>query len=89
MDKALESSNGVRLIQGTADSLLFVKVDNGSSTSPITFDYFFSNSLRFISVKSNDVNANVHTRLRREGKIHSTLDEAYLKRLGDEVEVLR
>ncbi len=88
MEEALETSNGVRMIQRTADSLLFVKVDNGSSTSPITFDYFFSNSLRFISVKSNDVNANEHTRLRREGKIRSTLDEAYLKRLGDEVEVL-
>jgi len=88
MERALGISNGVRMIQRTADSLLFVKVENGSVTAPIAFDYFFSNSLRLVSVKSNDVNAAVHAQLRREGKIRSTLDEAYLKRLGDEVEVL-
>jgi hypothetical protein len=89
MEKALRSSNGVRMIQRTADNLLVVKVDNGSVTSPVTFDYYFSNSLRLVSVKSNDVNATVHAQLRREGKIHSTLNEAYLKSLGDEVEVIR
>jgi hypothetical protein len=88
MEEALGISNGVRTIQRTADNLLFVKVENGSVTAAITFDYFFSNSLRLVSVKSNDVNANVHARLKREGKIRSTLDEAYLKRLGNDVEVL-
>ena len=89
MEKTLEISNGVRMIQRTADSLLFIKVENGSVTSPITFDYYFSNSLRLVAVKSNDVNATAHARLKSEGRIRSTLDEAYLKRLGDEVEVLR
>jgi hypothetical protein len=88
MERALQNSNGVRMIERTADSLLLVKVDNGNLTAPVIFDYFFSNSLRLVSVKSNDVNATVHARLRREGKIRGTLDEAYLRRLGDEVEVL-
>ncbi len=89
MEKALGTSNGVRMVLRTADSLLFVTVNNGSMTSPITFDYYFSNSLRLVSVKSNDVNAAVHARLKREKKINSTLDQAYLKELGNDVEVLR
>jgi len=89
MEKALRLSSGVSTIRRTADSLLFVRVDNQNRTNATTFNYYFSNSLHLVSVKSTDINAAIHARLKREGKIRSTLDEEYLKRLGDEVEVLR
>lgn len=88
MEEALRVSSSVRTIRRTADSLLLVRVDNGDSMKTPAFDYHFSNSLRLVSLRSNDVNAAIHAQLKREGKIHSTLDEAYLKRLGDEVEVV-
>jgi hypothetical protein len=89
MEKALGVSSGVKTIQVTADSLLLVKLDNGASMNVPTFDYLFSNSLRLVSIKSNDINVAIHARLKREGKIHSTLNDAYLKNLGDEVELVR
>jgi hypothetical protein len=89
MEETLRLSNGVSIIRRTADSLLFVRVDTGNQLNAITFNYYFSNSLRLVSLKSTDINAAIHARLKREGKIRSTLDEDYLKKLGDEVEVLR
>jgi hypothetical protein len=89
MEEALQVSSSVRTIRLTADSLLVVKLNNEDPLKAPTFDYYFSKSLRLVSVKSNDVNVAIHARLKREGKIRSTLNDAYLKGLGDKVEMVR
>jgi len=89
MEEALRVSSGVRIVRHMVDSLFLVEVKSEDVMNTPVLEYFFSDALRLVLVKSKDVNAAIHARLKREGKIGSTLNEAYLKRLGDAVEIIR
>ena len=88
IEKSLGVESGVRFVRSVSDSLLLVHVEGGGPSGAPVFDYLFTRNLTIASVKSNDVNAPLHERLKAQGKIRSTLNEAYLKDLRDRIEFL-
>jgi hypothetical protein len=88
MDEALRVSSGVAFVRSVPDSLLLVKVESAGPQRLPVFDYYLTKGLKVAFVRPTDMDATLHQRLKAEGKIQSTLDEAYLNNLKEKVEKL-
>lgn len=81
LDSALHRSSSVIGVEPVGDGTLAVAVGQ----SEMFFTYFLSTDMRVLEVKSNDTILREFSRMRREGSLRGSVDEAYLLELRSRV----
>jgi hypothetical protein len=81
MTIALGLEQTIRCISPTSEPQLRFAASSGASDELPVFEFIFSKDMRVQEVKYSDQDIFLHARLKKEGKIHSTFDHAYLENL--------